>query len=99
MAPSTCRQFSDASAPASAASALAATVVHAGRTPALLDHRGRRLARHIDVGEPVLHGLERADGLAELLAHLRVVRRHREHGVGRAEQLVREGAPAGQPHR
>ena len=46
----------------------------------------------------MLDGLERADGLTELVAHLRVLDRSREHRVDRPEHLVGERPPARPPH-
>ena len=67
--------------------------------PTLVDHRRRGLACDVDVGQSVLHRLERADRLTELRTHLRVLRRGREHGVGGPEQLVRQRTPTRGRHR
>ena len=57
-------------------------------------HRARVLELHLAVGEHVLHRLEGADGLAELLALLGVLGSQADQRVGGAEQLRAQAARA-----
>src|SRR5205814_1498632 len=52
--------------------------------------RARRLDLRDHLRRHVLEGLERADGPAELLAHLRVLDRHLERALGAAEAVGRD---------
>ena len=59
-----------------------------------MHHRTRVLELHLAVGQQVLHRLEGADRLAELLALARVVGREVDQPVGDAELLRGAGEGA-----
>src|SRR6187397_596178 len=88
MAPCTWRATRAACAAASAAATLACdTSVARHRERRTVDDRAGELEAHGDVGEHVLHRLERADRPAELLALRRVADGEVDELLGHAEEL------------
>src|SRR5712671_1954191 len=55
-----------------------------------MHHRERERVGDVHVGELVLHRLERADRLAELLTLVRIAHGHVEHRLSETDQLCRD---------